>query len=485
MEPLNTRHLPRTRLVAGMHRPLGRVSIDSRTLASAATPHTGSEATFFCLRGPRFDGHDHVAAAVEAGATVVVVDGRSLGKIPGRLLDGRVTVLCTDDTQLALGAAAAELRSRFEGRVIAVTGSSGKTTTKEMIGTILSRAGSTLVTAGNLNNHLGLPLTLLRLTAAHRFAVVELGMSARGEIAKLTRMARPEIGVITTVGPAHLQSLRTLDQVAAAKGELFVALPPDGLAIMPSDIERPWRLTRGSRAPLVVVGGRPADEVRLLSARETPAGARGTVETDHVRHPLRLRLNGRHNLTNALLALAVGRAVGVPMPDALAALESMSPPPMRGELHTLPDGSRLILDCYNANPQSMRAAVETFATVARTGGVLILGDMLELGETAIEAHETIGRLVAGLAGKLSRLILIGVGAQSSVLVGAAREAGMGRTRTVAVPDADEAIAALRRLRRPGDWLLLKGSRGVRLERVWNDLSRSLRPPARGRRGLTP
>lgn len=448
-------------LVFGAHGPLGPVSIDTRTLAAGQA--------FFCIRGPRFDGHAFIDEALARGARVVVVDQQGVERLRGRDPRG-ATVIAVPDTVEALGAVAALHRRRFEGAVVGLTGSSGKTTTKELVAAVLRAAGPTLATAGNLNNHLGVPLTLLRLTGEHRFAVIEMGMNAPGEIAWLGTLAAPRIGVITTVGPAHLQGLGTVEAVAAAKGELFGALPPDGLAVMPSDIAFPWRVTMGLRAPLLLVGERPEDEVRLVKAQATADGAAGTVEVDGERHRLTLRMAGTHNLHNALLAVAVGRALGVPPAAAVAALAEVPPPSMRGELRRLPDGTEVVLDCYNANPQSMAAAVRTFAQRA-PDGVLVLGDMLELGAGAAADHEAIGRLVAGLPG---HPLLVGVGPLAAALVEGARAAGLPADRCHLTRDAEEAAALLRTVRGEGRPILLKGSRGIRLERIFDALARAER-----------
>ncbi len=461
---LDTRLLCRAaggRLINGEHQDLGPISIDSRTCPPGAT--------FFCIRGPRFDGHRFADKAVAAGAKVIVADRRGVSALPGGLLDGDLAIIVVPQTVRALGRLAAAARVQFHGTVVGLTGSSGKTTTKEFIAAVLARSGETLATAGNLNNELGVPLTLLRLRQNHRFAVVEMGMNARGEISYLASLAMPHIGVITTVGAAHLQGLGSVQAVARAKGELLTALAPDGLAIIPSHVRYPWLLTAGLRAPLMTVGERKVDEIRLLRVRSTLTGTRATIEVDGERHPLRLRLAGRHNLHNALLALAVGRELGVAIPDALDALAAVDPPAMRGEIRQLDDGTPLVLDCYNANPQSMRVSVDTFVEGA-PGGLLVLGDMLELGPAGPAAHREIGAHLAELPGAIADLTVIGVGPLSEQLVAAARAAGLPADRAHHASDADAAVDLVRAHRRPGQPILLKGSRGIRLERVYTELA---------------
>lgn len=459
MMPLDTRTLCRAaggRLLSGDHRVLGPPSLDSRTVEAGQT--------FFCIRGPRFDGHRFATQAADRGATVVVADRRGVSALPGALLDGPVTVVVVPDTVRALGRLATAARVQFKGTVVGLTGSSGKTTTKELIAAVLRTAGPTLATRGNLNNHLGVPLSLLALEPDHRFAVIEMGMSAAGEISYLASLAGPRIGVITSVGAAHLAGLGSIRAIARAKGELFDNLPRDGLAIMPSRVAWPWRVTAGLRSPLWCVGERQADRVRLVDARPLDEGMAGTVEVDGRRHALRLRLDGRHNLHNALLAIAVGLALDVPVADAVAALAEVPPPAMRGELRRLPDGTAVVLDCYNANPQSMAAAIATFAERA-PDGVLVLGDMLELGPGEIDAHRAIGEAVAALPGSP---LLIGVGRLSVHTVEAARAAGLPAERALHRDDPDAVAAVI--AGRPGAPILLKGSRGARLERVFAALS---------------
>ena len=361
----------------------------------------------------------------------------------------------------ALGMLSLRKRLRFTGPVIGLTGSSGKTTTKEMVAAVLDTLGPTLRTAGNLNNHLGVPLTLLRLTEAHRYAVIEMGMSARGEIRHLSELARPRIGVITSVGAAHLETLKRVEHVADAKGELLAMLPTNGVAIIPSDVAWPWRLTRGLHAPLVAVGQRAEDDVRLTHVREGKHGAAARVDGEMC--PLRLQMAGAHNLSNAALAIAVGLQLGVALRDAVTALEAVAAPSMRGEIRRLLDGTAVVLDCYNANPQSMAASLAAFVQRAPTG-IVVLGDMLELGERGPGAHAALGEAVARASGSLR---LIAVGAFGEVVAQAARRAGLQSVQSV--PDAGAAAEALAE-REAGRAILLKGSRGIGLERVYSTLS---------------
>lgn len=445
-------------LMHGPRRPLGPISIDSRTLAP--------DSTFFCIRGPRFDGHDFAHAAVDAGAGVIVCNANAARRIKAALAYTDVTIVAVRSTVQALGMLALRHRLRFEGPVVGLTGSSGKTTTKEMIAAVLATIGTVHRTPGNLNNHLGVPLTLLGLDATHTHAVIEMGMSDRGEIAYLSELSRPHIGVITSVGAAHLETLGTVENVASAKGELLARLEPEGLGIIPSDVAYAWRLTRQMRAPLIAVGRRAVDTVRLTHVREGKRGAMARVHLDGQMVPLRLQLAGAHNLSNAALAIAVGHRLGVPLADAAQALATVAAPSMRGEIRPLADGTPVVLDCYNANPQSSRAALAAFVQ-QHPAGIVVLGDMLELGDGAPAAHAALGSELAGMAPDAR---LIAVGRHATVMVQAAQRAGL--SAAVAVPDAAHAADALAD-RVAGRAILLKGSRGVRLEQVFAALSKEL------------
>ncbi|MFZ4736383.1 MAG: UDP-N-acetylmuramoyl-tripeptide--D-alanyl-D-alanine ligase [Bradymonadia bacterium] len=444
------------RIAAGHDCALGPASIDSRSVEPAGT--------FFCIRGPRFDGQDFARVAHEKGASTLVVRESGLPHLPAELRDGRCTVVAVGEPERALVEGAREARRRFRGEVIGVTGSSGKTTTKDQLAAVLGTRGTTLATRGNQNNQLGLPLTLLRLTEDTRFAVIEMGMNSPGEIALLAAWAQPRIGVITSVGAAHLEGVGSLSNVAREKGALFQALPLDGLAFMPEHIEFPWIVTRGLHAALETVGRGPGRGVRLLTAREDTHGAVGRVRLGARTWTLSLQTPGAHTLENALLALAVGRALGVDIAPALAALAAMPPSAMRGEIRTLADGRRVLLDCYNANPQSMRAALRSFRQRA-PHGLLVLGDMLELGPASVQAHAEIGHTLGDFGGAL-----LGVGPLSRALVDAARASGLDAGRARWVADAAAALDEVRALAAPGGWTLLKGSRGMGLERIWTGLS---------------
>ena len=445
-------------LVAGEHTTFRGVSIDTRTI--------DVDNAFFCIRGPRFDGHKFAADAVQSHARVIVVDQETLSDDPYELKKLSASIVGVENTVEALGDFAAAVRRGHDIFVIGLTGSSGKTTTKEFIRAILECAGPTLATLGNLNNHLGVPLTLLRLDHSHRYAVIEMGMNAPGEIDVLARIAAPDVGVVTTVGRAHLEGVGSIEGVARAKGELLDAIPEDGVAIFPSNVVHKDTLTRGLSAPTFTVGLDATDTIRVIDIETTATGSRAVLEIDGQTHELSIRLTGRYNVMNALLALGVARTVGVDVSTALDALARVEPPAMRSEVKQTPNGNTVVLDCYNANPQSMAAAVSHFASWA-PNGVVVLGDMLELGDTAQEAHLELGRALREWS---KDLYLVAVGPLGRFIADGAIQAGLSASQITHVPDTERAIPAVRVHHDAGRTILLKASRGVRLERVWDALS---------------
>ncbi len=435
---------------------VGGVSTDTRTLRRGEL--------FVALRGEHFDGHAFLAEAEASGAAAVLVAAAP----PSTL---RIPVLRVDDTLLALGEIARAHRSRFTVPVVAITGSNGKTTTKELCGDMLAAAGVRVRRSpGSLNNHIGLPLSLCALEPGDQALVVELGMNHAGEIDALARLARPTIGAITLVAQAHLGLLGSLDAIATAKGELLDHLPAEGFAVLNADDPHSMRQAPRSRARLLrfTCEGRDAEfrAVALTARRfrfETPQGA-GELE---------LPLPAPHLAQNALCACAAAFATGLlggnPLDAVQRAVEGFRAVPGRLALTKGAHGIRVLDDSYNANPASARAALETLVAL-REGGrtVAVLGDMLELGESEAELHAEVGRAAA----RLGVDALIGVGPLASLhLVRAAREAGL--TRAISARDAEEAAGRVRELCGPGDVVLVKASHAMKLERV----ARALREEA--------
>ncbi|MBN2573839.1 MAG: UDP-N-acetylmuramoyl-tripeptide--D-alanyl-D-alanine ligase [Deltaproteobacteria bacterium] len=425
---------------------------------------------FFALPGERVDGFDFCAEAVRAGAAAVVV-AAARGQPAGC---ASVPVIAVPDPRRALGDLARAVRSRFRGRVIGVTGSNGKTTTKELIAAALSASGTVLRTQGNLNTDVGMPLTVIESTEQEDFWVLEMAMRARGEIAYLANVGKPHVGVVTNVAGAHLERLGSVDAVARAKGEIFRGLARGGIAVLPAGEPRLEReadhLAAGRKLRFAVFGGEPAT-VRVLDL--VPAGQDGSVvrlAVDKTPLVLRLPLAGEHNAANAAAALAVVRALSLPLVPAAKAMAAAVLPPHRSQV--LAEAGRTIMDdCYNANPTSMRAALRTVVAAAGASAraFAILGDMLELGPEAAQAHEALGAEAArlGYAG------LAAVGEMAARIVDGARAAGLPRSRVLATLDPELAAAAMAQWSKPGDWVLVKASRGMRLERALEALRRKL------------
>jgi UDP-N-acetylmuramoyl-tripeptide--D-alanyl-D-alanine ligase len=435
--------------LVGADRAVGAISTDSRTLL----PNT----VFAALRGDRFDGHEFATAAAERGACALLVE---------RQLPISLPQVVVPDTLGALAACARAQRRRFTGPVVAVTGSNGKTTTKEMLGAIFAQRGPCLVTKGNLNNHIGVPLTLLALRDDHRCAVIEMGANHRGEIAHLVHLAEPNIGVVTNAGAAHLEGFGSLEGVAAGKGELFAGLPDDGVAVINADdcFAPMWRSLAGRRRCLTFGLDRPADfaAVRVASAFG-PAGTSGaaagaSLEFELVSPagtvPVRMALAGLHNLRNALGAAAAAFAAGTPLDDVARGLAAVRAVKGRLELKPAINGAFLVDDSYNANPGSLKAGLDAFQSFAGPRW-LVLGDMMELGSASDELHAAVGREARALG--IERLWAFGTRARL-----AAEAFGVGGA---AFDDMDALIGEMRHNLRAGVGVLVKGSRANRLERL--------------------
>ena len=414
---------------------------------------------FVAIPGERVDGHAFVTAAAAAGATAALV-GRPVEVPPG------LAVIRVDDTVAALGRLAAEYRRRFELPVIGVTGSVGKTTTKDLLAGVLSRAFETLANEGNLNTEVGLPLTVLELERRHQVAVFEMAMRGRGEIAYLAGIARPSIGLITNIGPTHLELLGSIDNIVRAKAELIEALPADGLAILNGDDPLCRATAEFSRARVLFYGSTPDCSVRA-EEYET-RGEKGVwvrVAVDGPggvdRFEVTVPIPGRHNVGNALAAVAVGQAMGMSQVDIAAGLAE--PRRSGGRLEIIRSrGLTIINDTYNAGPASMRAALGILRELAADGrSAAILGTMLELGTAARSAHEEIGRSVHELG--IGRLFT--VGDLGAVIGQAAVAAGMDPSLVTACVSNVEAAALACAWLRPGDTVLVKGSRGMKMEEV--------------------
>lgn len=427
----------------GDDRSFTGVSIDSRTVHA--------DELFVALAGARHDGHDHLADAAARGAAGAMVARASSAVLP-RLL--------VADTRASMGCLAGHWRSRFRLPVVAVTGSNGKTTVKEMLAAVLSRVGATLATRGNLNNDIGVPLTLFGLGETHRYAVVEMGANHAGEIAALGAIVRPTVSVVTQCAPAHLAGFGSIEGVARAKGEIFSALPDDGIAVVNADDPYAdlWLRLAGTRRVLQFSMQRAADVRAHDRGLDADGHRRIELETCHGLTEVSLPLLGRHNVLNAAATVASALALGIAPASWRDGLQAMQPVSGRLELHAGTCGSRIVDDTYNANPGSLAAALETLAELPGRHW-LVLGDMGELGADSEVMHRRAGAAVRATG--VERLYTVGE------LAGlAADEFGAGAERCADVAAVAAAVA--------GDLVagvtvLVKGSRTARMERVVNFL----------------
>lgn len=409
---------------------------------------------FFALSGEQTDGHRFVAAALGGGASAAVVERswiRSAEPEKGPLV-------VVDAPDLAMGDLARFYRRRFDIPIVAITGSNGKTTTKDMAAAVLSTRYEVLATEGNLNTRLGVPMTLFRLTAAHDVAVIEMGISEHHGLTYLCEIADPTIGVITNIGPTHLEFLGSVEGVAQAKGELLEYLDESSMTILNfDDLYLPKERAKGRLL------GFGIDEICQFRGERLVIDQGGCGCFSLQGRNFSLSIPGRHNVYNALAATAVGAALEVPLEDAAAALKTFAPTRLRSQL-IRHNGIRLLNDSYNANPASMRAALTTLAELEPEPGcrrVAVLGDMLELGETEICAHQDLGRDAAA-AGVDA---VYAFGALAETVAAAATENGMPAGWVLAFDDKGLLTEALMSLLKPGDVVLVKGSRGVALEEV--------------------
>lgn len=450
------RHLTLPEVASAMQaRILGEVTVPRVASVSSDSRHVAPEALFFALRGENHDGHAFVDSALRRGAAAAVVSDPSDVAAEFREC-GRL--LLVENTTSALGRLAAWYRRQFAAQVVAVVGSNGKTTTKDLIATVLSHAHRGRAAPSSFNNHIGVPLTLLSVEPADEFVVVEIGTNHPGEIAALGRMVRPDMTVITSIGEEHLEFFGGLDGVAkeefsildAMSGRAFVAFSEQAAAYRPSAIRRDVQF--------VTYGLGDDADIRASRLECDPAGTTFLVND---RFPYRLPVLGRHNVVNALAAVAVGTRLRVSHEAVAAALRGASLPPMRLQCSEV-GGMTLINDAYNANPSSMRAAFEVLDDLRVAGRkVLILGDMRELGEQALRCHQAVGRE----AGRSSARLILAVGAFARVLADGAISTGGDSKRVYPFPSVEAVAEKLPELLEPGDVVLIKGSRAMRLERL--------------------
>jgi UDP-N-acetylmuramoyl-tripeptide--D-alanyl-D-alanine ligase len=420
-------------------------SIDSRTV--------GAGQLFFAVKGERLDGHDFVEQALERGAAAAVVRADQLDRYPVK-----TRLLAVEDTLVALQTLATAVRKLWGRPLIAVTGSAGKTTTKEAIAHVLSTQFRVLKSEGNFNNHFGLPLMLLKLEPVHDVAVIEMGMSHAGEIRALAQIAQPEVGVVTNVAPVHLEFFDSLAGIARAKYELIESLPSSGTAVLNADDEYVSQFGRDFKGKVLMYGTRATADVRADKIHSK--GAEGTefeVVIGALRERVTVPLVGEHNVLNALAAVAVGVERGMKPADAVAALATLAPADKRGQVLKV-GNITVINDCYNSNPKALEAMVDALAAMSAKRRIVVAGEMLELGPAGEGMHRDAGRHIA----EKQIDVLIGVRGLAQAIVDAAEPAGV---RTEFVASAEEAGEWLARESRDGDVVLLKASRGVKLEKA--------------------
>jgi len=429
-------------------------SIDSRTI--------GPGQLFFAVKGERLDGHDFVSSALEKGAVAAVVRKDQLHRYASQ-----ARLLAVDDTLAALQTLATVVRKLWGKPLVGVTGSAGKTTTKEAIAHVLATRFRVLKSEGNFNNHFGLPLMLLKLEPEHDVAVIEMGMSQAGEIRALAKIAQPEIGVVTNVAPVHLEFFDSLAAIARAKYELIESLPASGTAILNADDEYVSQFGRDFRGKVVLYGTQPTSGVRAENIQAKGAeGSEFDVVIGDARAHARLPLVGSHNVLNALAAIAVGIERGLRFSDAVDALASLTAADKRGQVVQL-GNITVVNDCYNSNPKALHAMVDALAAMPARRRIVVAGEMLELGPAGEDLHCQAGRYVA----EKKVDALVGVRGLARAMVESAAGAGV-RAEFVSTPE--EAGEWLARETRDGDVVLLKGSRGVKLEKALETWKAALR-----------
>jgi UDP-N-acetylmuramoyl-tripeptide--D-alanyl-D-alanine ligase len=413
-------------------------SIDSRTVEPGDL--------FFALRGPNDDGHEHIDEAFEKGAVAVVAE---------RDAEARGLVLRVEDSLDALQQIARSARRMWAGSVVGVTGSAGKTTTKDAIAEMLATEMKTAKTVGNLNNHVGVPLSLLRLDENARVAVIEMGMNHAGEIRDLAAIAQPDVGVVTNVGYAHIEAFESIEEIAAAKRELIDALPESGTAVLNADDLRVAAMARGKNR--VILYGLSADaQIRAEGVEHSAEGVKFRVGATR----FTTSLSGRHSVSNILAGLAVAQVYGIAPERLVDAVRNLRPEKMRGERFEH-RGILVYDDCYNSNPDAVRAMLDVLRDTPARRRIAVLGEMLELGRWAEPLHRDVG----SYAVEQGIDVLVGIRGAAWSLVDAAKLAGLSAGAALFFDDPADAGRAVRSIAQAGDAILFKGSRGVHMEKA--------------------
>ncbi|MBI2685347.1 MAG: UDP-N-acetylmuramoyl-tripeptide--D-alanyl-D-alanine ligase [Acidobacteria bacterium] len=412
-------------------------SIDTRTLRPGAA--------YFALRGENHDGHSFLQAAAQGGASAAIVDQRHWPET------GEMRLIRVADTLRALQDLARRARPRLRFPLIAITGSAGKTTTKDTISALAGAARRITRNEGNLNNHIGLPLSLLRMDENAEAGILEMGMNHAGEIRFLCEIARPDIGVVTNVGAAHIENFESVEGVALAKRELIESLGPNGIAVLNNDDPRVRAFAAVHPGRTITYGIEPGAEVRAEDVVLTADGASFRIGDI----PFQINLPGRHGVLNVTAGVATGSILRIPMEVMAAAARTLQSGKMRGE-RIIHNGITILNDCYNSNPEAAKAMIDTLAAIPGERRIAVLGEMLELGAWAEPLHRAVGAHAAARGVDT----VIGIRGAARYLADAAREAG---AEALFFEEPAEAGEALRTIARPGDVVLCKGSRGTRVE----------------------
>jgi UDP-N-acetylmuramoyl-tripeptide--D-alanyl-D-alanine ligase len=436
------------------------IAIDSRRILFSEL--------FVAICGEFHDGHRFCADVVQGGVKGLLINNHSIGSLPiSEWRQKGIACIGVTDTTRALGDLAAFHRRRFPASVVAITGSSGKTTTRGMTSDILCSRFKILSTAGNFNNHIGLPLTLLNLTKAHEWAVLELGMNHSGEIDRLSEICKPNIGVITTIGTAHLENFTSRDGILQAKAEIFAHLHPEGQAVLNMDDPKLLGLSRQISVPVIFYGLNPRARVRARQVETRSCGTTFLLDLPEETVEIKLPAAGEFMATNALAAATVGFLLGVTGLEIKAALENFKP--VKGRMNVIETARQIHLvdDTYNANPVSMAAAIQALQKI-KDGhrGILVVGDMLELGKESFELHRKVGEIAAA-AGMAA---LYATGNFASAVAQGASGKGMDAGR-IFIGDRQAICEHLKGSLDKGDWVLIKGSRAMGMEKIVYDITK--------------
>jgi len=441
------------------------ISIDSRNISE--------NDLFVAVKGQTHDGHRFIEDVMEKGVRGIIVDRQKISRSSGDWVQKDVCCIIVDDTIRALGDLAAFHRQRFSIPVVCITGSNGKTTTKEMTAAVLGQKFKTLKTLGNFNNEFGVPLTIFRMNDSHDAAVLELGMNHPGEIRRLSEICRPDFGIITNIGPAHLEGLGSIENVMSAKGELIENIKPDGVMILNGDDPYSLRLGGTTRGKVSYFGQSIDADIRAIDIAKKENTTVFTLELPNEKVSTKINAPGRFMVLNALAASTVGYLTGLGANEIKSGIESFKPVKGRMDVKESRLGFFIIDDSYNANPGSMEAAIKTLVSLkGRAKGALVAGDMLELGRDAQRLHESIGQIAARSG--VNRLFL--TGEYANALKKGAQQEGMP-DQDIIIRKKVELVEPLVKFLGPKDWVLVKGSREAGMEEIVKQLEAMDATPA--------